>query len=80
MAHPFQAFPSLEEFCDWVEKEGGKVHHGNNKWGDYSVFVAPDGSSYAILANLEPDECIGPHDIRRLEARLGMTSPWSIPF
>ena len=78
MAHPFQPFPSLDEFCQWVRDKGGDVSHMENEWGRYTRFVSPDGENHAIIMELDPDECIGPHAIRNLEARLKMTSPWTI--
>ena len=79
VAFPFQSWPSLSEYCEWFESEGGCVEPINNQWGNAKRLISSDGKRYVHVSELE-EEVIGPAKLKEIEARLGIKSPWTPKF
>lgn len=76
-ASPFQPFPRLEQYCQWLTSEGGSVEQGDNRWGGFTRLISPDGKSQVVEAGTEPEEVLAPSSLLRLDYRLDLVSPWS---
>ena len=79
-AFPFQSFPTLEEYCQWLAGKGGSVEEGENEWGRFTRMISPDGESRVIEAGTEQAEVLAPSSVVRLDCRLGLVSPWKPSF
>lgn len=75
-AFPFQPFPTLEQYCEWLVGEGGTFEHGANEWGTFTRLVSSDGERSVIEAGTELTEGLAPSSLMRLDARLDLLSPW----
>ena len=76
-AFPFQSWPSLSKYCEWLESVGGRVETGGNEWGRYTRLISPDGKRYVHAPELDDDEVIGPEKLAEIETRLKIESPWT---
>lgn len=79
-AHPFQQFPTLEEYCEWLVGQGGTTEEGDNKWGSFTRLISPDGHHRVVEAGTPKTEVLVPSSVIRLDHRLQMTSPWAPHF
>ena len=76
MAVPFDKFPSLRTYLEWVRKEAG----GDYKEGHYGTtrmykIIGPSGR-FAMIAEMPDGEGLTPTMVGNLDRRLGVVSPF----
>ncbi len=68
--------PAFDEYCKWLTASGGRVEHGENRWGRFTILHSPDDTLAVMVAEKHMNGMLISEMIEYLDARLGLASPF----
>ena len=68
--------PAFNDYCEWLTTSGGRVEHGENRWGRFTVLHSPDDTLAVVVAEGIVNGMLVSEMIEYLDTRLGLASPY----